>query len=81
MSEKYADKTIDLRGLHGTEVEIRTKIEIDRLTISGNRLRVLHDDPGSHEVISRLIQRTGHLELISTYGSAGGTFEFLIERK
>jgi tRNA 2-thiouridine synthesizing protein A len=62
--EKYADKTIDIRGLHGLEVEFRTKIEIDRLAI-GQRLRVLSDDPESGEVISRWVERTGEYHLLS----------------
>jgi tRNA 2-thiouridine synthesizing protein A len=71
-NEKYANKTIDLRGLHGLEVELRTKIEIDRLPIGG-RLRVLCD-PESEEGISRFVTRNGH-ELISTSG-----LDFLIRK-
>jgi tRNA 2-thiouridine synthesizing protein A len=79
MSGKYADKTIDLRGLHGTDVEIRTKVEIDRLAV-GERLNVLYDDSQSEDVISRYVTRSGH-EIISSVGSVGREFQILIEKK
>jgi tRNA 2-thiouridine synthesizing protein A len=52
-------KTIDVRGLFCPEPVFRTKIEIEKLA-SGDILRVLADDPGSEEDISRWISRTGH---------------------
>lgn len=72
-NQKYADKTIDVRGIHGTEVELRVKIEIDRQS-TGQTLRILTDDPTSGEVISRLVSRMGH-ELVFTSPE-----EFLIQK-
>jgi tRNA 2-thiouridine synthesizing protein A len=77
MSGKYADKTIDVRGLHGTDVETRIRISLDRLVV-GERLYVLHDDPASEEVISKYVTRSGH-EIISA--TAGHEFRILIEKK
>jgi TusA-related sulfurtransferase len=77
-NERYCDKEIDLSGLHGLEVELRTKIEIDRLSIGG-RLKVVSDDPESGEDISSRVERTGY-ELVSLHGNAGGEFQFLIRK-
>jgi tRNA 2-thiouridine synthesizing protein A len=56
-------KTIDVRGLFCPEPVFRTKIEMERMT-TGDTLKIVSDDPGSEEDISRWVKRNGH-ELLS----------------
>jgi TusA-related sulfurtransferase len=77
MSDKYADKTIDLRGLKGLEVETRIRTSLDRLAV-GEGLNVLFDSE-SEQAIIRLVQRTGN-ELLSGVGVVGNGSQFLIRK-
>lgn len=63
MSTVKADRTLDTLGLYCPVPILRTREEIDKMTI-GQILEIVADDPAAEEDLKRFAKRVGH-EVVS----------------
>lgn len=73
-----ADRELDVTGLHCPLPILRTKKALAEMQ-SGQILRVLATDPGTHRDFAAFSRQTGN-ELLAAEGE-GPVFEFLLRRK
>jgi TusA-related sulfurtransferase len=63
LSTVKADRTLDTLGLYCPVPILRTREEIDKMTI-GQILEIVADDPAAEEDLKRFAKRVGH-EVVS----------------
>lgn len=76
-SDAKPNRTLDCIGLYCPEPVLRTRLELDKMSV-GEILEVLADDPAADEDIKSLVKRTGH-ELLEL-SRKGDALRFLIKK-